>query len=73
MTTHYSRSKVLTQNEFYEILYERLSAIQRDRANMKQHARNIAREEGKSYEEIMVSDNPHSVFQVESYLVYGVV
>jgi hypothetical protein len=53
LTTHYSRNKVLTQNEFYEILYERLSTVQRERANMKQHARNIAREQGKPYEVIM--------------------
>ena len=53
-TTYFSRSKVLTQQEFYEILYDRLSAVEKDRANLKQRARNIAREAGKNYEDIMV-------------------
>lgn len=55
-TTHISRNKVLTQNQFYEIVCEKLSAVQRDRTAMKQRARNIARIEGKSYEDIMVSN-----------------
>ena len=55
MTTHYSRNKILTQNQFYDILYERLVAVKKDRANLKQRARNIAREAGKSYEDIMVN------------------
>ena len=52
--TYFSRSKILTQQEFYEILYDRLSAVEKDRANLKQRARNIAREAGKKYEDIMV-------------------
>lgn len=56
MTTHISRNKVLTQNQFYEIICEKLSSVQRERAAMMQRARNIARIEGKSYEEIMVSN-----------------
>ena len=53
-SANFSRHKVLTQQEFYEILYDRLSAVEKDRANLKQRAGNIAREAGKKYEDIMV-------------------
>ena len=51
----FSRGKALTSSEFYELLYERLALIERDRANMQQKARDIARREKKTYENIMVS------------------
>ena len=53
--TFFSRGKSLTSREFYQILYGRLVAVDKDRANLQRHARNIAREQGKSYEDIMVS------------------
>ena len=55
MTKHYSRNKRLTQNQFYDILCERLKGVQFDHDYWKQQAQSIAREAGKSYEEIMVS------------------
>lgn len=53
--SHYTRSKHLTQHDFYDVLCDRLTAVNKDRANMKQRAQNLARMNGKSYEEIMVS------------------
>lgn len=52
---HYSSNKALSQHQFYDILYERLLSVQSSRVELKRRASNIAREAGKSYEEIMVS------------------
>ena len=55
-TTFFSRGKSLTSREFSELLYERLSAVEKDRANLQQRAQNFARESGKKFEDIMVSN-----------------
>ena len=54
-TNFVSKSKKLTQQQFYEVLCEKLSAVQCDRVHMKQRAMNAVRKANRPYEEIMVS------------------
>ena len=45
----------MTQEKFGALLYDRLQAVQKDREAMEKKARDRARKQGKSYNEIMVS------------------
>ena len=52
---HITKDKPVTQEEFGALLYDRLQAVQKDREAMEKKARDRARKQGKSYNEIMVS------------------
>ena len=52
------KDKPVTKEDFVAMVYERLMAVAKDRDNMRKRAQEQARQQGKSYEEIMVSPPP---------------
>lgn len=49
------KDKPVTREDFVAMVSERLMAVAKDRDTMKKRAQDQARQQGKSYEEIMVS------------------
>ena len=49
------KDKPVTREDFVAMVSERLMAVAKDRETMKKRAQDQARQQGKSYEEIMVS------------------
>ena len=61
MVQHFNNhKKSLNPSQFYNVLYQRLLAVQNERQAHKKQAANIAREAGKKYEEIMVSQRSYT-------------
>ena len=48
------RDKPVTKEDFVAMVFERLSAVAKDREHMRKRAQEQARQHGKSYDEIMV-------------------
>lgn len=54
ITVKNSRDTVLSRNDFCHMVSEKLDTVSKERVYMRQQAQNQAREQGKSYKEIMV-------------------
>ena len=61
--SQFGTTKAPKQNDFYDILYSRLVVVQKNREKLKIRARNIAREAGKTFNEIMVSESLNTAIQ----------
>ncbi len=59
----------LTKEEFFELVRDRLTAVQLDRDSIRKKTQDLARKKGKAYDEIMVSLLPHKTF--EAFEVVG--
>ena len=51
---HATKDKPVSKEDFVAMVSERLAAVAKDRDNMRKRAQEQARQQGRSYEEIMV-------------------
>ena len=51
---HAKKDKPVSKEDFSAMVCERLTAVQKDRDHMRKRAQETARQQGKSYDEIMV-------------------
>ena len=53
---HAKKDKPVSSEDFVAMVCERLMAVQKDRDQMRKRAQDHARKQGKSYDDIMVSE-----------------
>ena len=54
MGPHITKDKPVSHKDFFALVYDRLAAVMKDHEAMKRRVQDMGREEGRTYEDIMV-------------------